>query len=139
MRLQFVYLAGLVVFPVLMSGCDTGTTGGTKTYPAGGVVKFSDGQPIGGATISLVSAQNDVARAVSDSEGKFQLGTFKETDGAVAGKHRVAVEPPIYRGGAPASGSGEVPMRYRTADASGIEVEIKPDGENQLEIVVQRS
>jgi hypothetical protein len=133
MRYRF---ALLFVACFTLTGCG-GDSGGVKTYPAGGVVKFAKGQPIAGATVSFLSPQNDIARGVTDAEGKFQLGTFKETDGAVAGKHRVAVEPPILRG--QASSGPEVHPRYNTAETSGIELEVKPDGENQFQIEVERT
>jgi hypothetical protein len=129
-------IALLILVCFTLTGCpDKG--GGVKTYPAGGVVKLKDGQPLAGATVSFLSPQNDVARAVTDAEGKFQLGTFEETDGAVAGKHRVAVLPQIVRGST--SGGVEVHSRFTTAETSGIEVEVTPDGENQFQIEVERA
>jgi hypothetical protein len=136
MRSQTAYRIALLLCCGTVAACNGGG-GGAKTVPAGGVVKFSDGQPVADATVSLLSTQGELARAITDAEGKFQLGTFEETDGAVPGKHKVAVVPQIVRGvkGAPIS----VPDRYRLAETSGIEVEVKTEGENKFEIVIDRN
>jgi hypothetical protein len=133
---QFAYFGILSISCFSLVGCPGGS-GGLQTYPAGGVVKFSDGQPISGATVTFLSPQGELARAITDAEGKFQLGTREDTDGAVEGKHRVAVVPEIVRGSK--SPPPPVPDRYQVAENSGIELEVKADGENQFEIKIDRS
>jgi hypothetical protein len=138
-RSRIAVLLAVIVVGFSFSGCDDKGAGRVLTHPAGGVVKFTDGQPIANATISFVSPQGELATAISDAEGKFQLGTLKDNDGAIVGKHRVSVEPPIVRGGDPKSvAASAVPARYKVADTSGLEFEVKPDGENQFEIIVER-
>lgn len=118
-----------------LSGCGDS---GPRTYPAGGVVKLANGQAVARATVSFVSPQGDVASAATNEDGEFKLGTFEEGDGALPGKHRVAVVPKMVRGGDSASSPQlKVPQRYFSADTSGLEFEVKTDGENNFEIVIQ--
>ncbi len=79
---------------LLTAGCNS-----LKTYAVEGQVIWLDSQKpaveLAGYTVSLespdarVSATGDV-----DKEGKFRLSTFTPNDGAVPGKHRVALTPP---------------------------------------------
>jgi hypothetical protein len=122
-----------------LAGCNGNKGGPAPTYSASGIVKFADGQPLADATIFCDSPQGFAARAQTDAEGRFKFGTFDEADGAVEGKHRVAIIPQVVRGGDPKSRpSRAVPDRYTAAETSGIEIEIKPDGPNTFEFVLER-
>jgi hypothetical protein len=122
-----------------LAGCIDKNTSPLPTYSASGVVKFSDGQPLANATIFCDSPQGFAARAQTDAEGRFEFGTFDEADGAVEGKHRVAIVPQVVRGGDSKSNPRlAVPDRYLAADTSGIEFEITPDGPNTFEFVLER-
>jgi hypothetical protein len=89
MPLRCCRWCGLFLLPVLaLSGCG----GKYKPVPVEGIVTL-DGQPVPGATVLFVpeDAGGRSASAMSDSEGNFQLTTYHEGDGALAGKYRVVV------------------------------------------------
>jgi hypothetical protein len=59
--------------------------------PTAGVVTH-DGQPLSGANVVfLPKTGTHTAFATTDDEGRFQLTTFDENDGAVAGEYDVTV------------------------------------------------
>ena len=64
------------------------------TYKTTGKVLFSDGKLLEGGTIVFESVDHPVtARSVIGLDGTFTLSTYGKGDGAVAGKHRVAISP----------------------------------------------
>ena len=68
------------------------------TYPVSGKVVFEDGKPLttGGLVLleSVVTEGLPVnARGTINADGTFELTTFEDGDGAVAGKHRMLVRP----------------------------------------------
>src|SRR5688572_24281982 len=67
------------------------------TYPVEGTVKFANGSPLEGGWIECVpkSGPRVTARSQIQPDGTFRLGTFSMSDGAVAGLHRVIVNPPL--------------------------------------------
>ena len=87
-----------------------------------------------------------VARATTDENGSYRLGTRAPGDGAVAGSHRVAVVlrgpdkpiPPDKVGQMmeeDMEGSGDplIPVRYFSATTSGLTASIEPDGDNEFD------
>jgi hypothetical protein len=78
---------GLAVLLVLISGCSDGRP---ERVPISGRVTI-DGHPVTKGYIILAPDGARSAQGRIDSEGRFTLGTFDETDGAVVGKHRVGV------------------------------------------------
>jgi hypothetical protein len=75
------------------SGC-----GGPKLYPVKGRVMFPDGKPLTGGRVSfelMESETNVSAGAQIQSDGTFRLGTFRTADGAIAGRYRALVTPPL--------------------------------------------
>src|SRR5260370_23831932 len=87
----------LLVLPVLfllvagMSGCSSGL------YPVKGKVVFKDGTPLKGGIVVFESLDHDrvMARGDIGSDGTFSLSTNKPGDGALPGKYRVLVSPPL--------------------------------------------
>jgi hypothetical protein len=78
---------------IVIAGCSGSTddTGRRPTAPASGVVTYL-GKPIEGATITFISKANPVpAYGTTDEEGKFQLTTYEQGDGAVIGEHFVTI------------------------------------------------
>jgi hypothetical protein len=65
------------------------------------------------------------AKAPIDQEGGFVLGTYTQTDGAVAGKHKVSIAQP-----APETGEYRpleiVDRKYESMEATDLEVTIEP-------------
>jgi len=131
-----------LVFPACLmlvaNGC-----GGSKpaTAPVSGTVLL-DGKPVADAAVLFEPAEGGVpARGSTDSTGQFSLSTFTRGDGAVPGRHRVAISKMIMEGikaddfgledssAAPASQpKSGVPRRYADPATSGLEATVEPGG-----------
>ena len=122
-----------------LTGCGRGDR--LPTYKTTGSVLFSDGKPLEGGTIVFESVDHPVtARSVIDLDGTFTLNTYGKGDGAVAGKHRVAISPAVNM----AIDRDEVRPRrvihprFTDIDESGLEFEVNAEGPNEFEIEVSR-
>ncbi len=73
-----------------LGGCRSGDE---PTYPVSGVVRFG-GEPLTDCRVMFRPEQGPVASGRLDSEGRFELSTYRPADGAVAGVHRVWLAPP---------------------------------------------
>jgi hypothetical protein len=108
-----------------LTGC-----GGKRTYPVEGkiVVKGSafPVKDLSGYIVTFESQTENVgANGTVGPDGTFRVGTFKEGDGAVAGKHRVSLMPPMAEEGK--RGPRMVlPARYYRFETSGLEVVVEP-------------
>ncbi len=82
---------GLLIF-LIPCGLQLGCSGKIKTYPVTGKVTFEDGSPVKFGQIEFQSSQHPItARGKIQRDGTFMLGTYAETDGAVAGEHSVVI------------------------------------------------
>jgi hypothetical protein len=127
----------LVAFLVL-AGVSLGCGGSSRfqaTYPVHGQV-FFEGKPAAGAIVFLHGLEgqaNEWTRpnGVVDENGDFVLTTYRQHDGAPAGKFAVTVSwtPVSYT--QPIEEVNKLPMRYNDPETSGLVVELKP-GDNQL-------
>ena len=132
-----------VVLAVALSGCggsglDLEKVTGTITYR---------GQGVAGAKVMFVPENGGpVARATTDKNGFYRLRTRAPGDGAVAGRHRVAVvlcgpDKPIPAGRAgrmmkeDMEGTGDplVPVRYFSAATSKLTATVEPGGDNEFD------
>ena len=120
-------------------GCSD--TNRLKTYSASGKVVFKDGKPLEGGTILFESVDQPVtARATIGVDGGFQLGTYEESDGAVAGLHKVAIAPAMDM----TVDRDEVRPprlihdRFRDVEMSGLEFDVTEDGPNEFEVLVSK-
>src|SRR5262245_36565945 len=88
--------------PVLAVLVTAGCSGDpNKPYPVRGVIVFENGQPakeLVGGSVTFVPLPEEpgsgIASGTIAEDGTFVLSSKKEGDGAVAGKHRVVIEPP---------------------------------------------
>ena len=124
---------------LMLAGC--GKDDRLRTYEATGRVTFGDGAPLEGGTIIFESVDHPVtARSPIELDGSFVLGTHESDDGAVAGKHKVAILPPMDM----TVDRDEVRQprlvhpRYSRVDESGLEFEVVEDGPNEFEVKVSR-
>lgn len=129
----------LTLIVVALSGCGRGDR--LSTYPATGQVSYPDGRPLEGGTIIFESVEQTVtARGAIDIDGGFELGTYESGDGAVAGRHRVAISPPSQMDVDP--DEGEVPAlvhpRFTHPETSELEFTVSADGPNRFEVEVER-
>lgn len=82
---------GCLAFSMFLVGCGADLP---ATVPVTGTVTL-DGNPIEGASVNFLSVEGNItASGVTDASGKFTVKTIvgdQMVDGAVVGKHQVAV------------------------------------------------
>ncbi|MCA9035297.1 MAG: hypothetical protein KDA91_09210 [Planctomycetaceae bacterium] len=143
----------LLLLTFFATGC--GSDDNVAVYPVKGVVLFN-GQPMaGGGSISFVpltSQSGKNAGGVINPDGTFQMTTYVDGDGAMAGTFRVMimqtmVEEPVYTGDTdnPGAGNGvkpvetvsaklQIPIIYADPVKSPATVTIEPVEMNELKI-----
>ena len=132
------YILFVIWLVVPIAGCSDG--GRLPTYEVTGKVVFSDGAPLQGGWIIFESPEHGLAaRGVIDTNGMYRLGTYEQSDGAVAGKQLVAITPARPHGYDPDKGRsrGVIDQRFTHMDTSGLEFDVTPDGKNHFEITVE--
>lgn len=119
------------------SGCSE-----QKTFPVEGKLTFkggADAKDLAGYGITFESQEQKVsASGEVQADGTFKLSTFTEGDGAVPGKHKVAVTPKQPELDKP-SPKPLIDLRYADPAQSGIEVEVKKEKTNPITIEVERA
>jgi hypothetical protein len=80
----------LVTVGIVLTGCPNASR--PATYRVTGTVTMQ-GQPVARAVITFVptAADGEAASAITDSEGKYALTTWRAGDGARPGEYRVKV------------------------------------------------
>ena len=140
-----------IVALVGLAGCGGGPV---PIYPVVGEVRL-DGNPIGdriaGATVLFEPTEEAQdgkvysARGLIDEQGHYELTTFSAGDGAMAGRHRVAVV--VHSGSAGVYEDKDqpgapprrvVPVHYASIKTSGLEVEVLPQS-NHLNLDLKTS
>lgn len=135
-----------------------------KTYPVHGTVTFN-GTPVEGATVTFVPKEGatgnpkpQAASAITDSSGRYSIGTFATGDGAVPGdylvkvtKYRVTQQQQAgndpesqmqaflqHQQGAQqqAGPKNELPVKYENEKTSGLFLTVQP-GDNTFDINLQ--
>jgi hypothetical protein len=88
--------------PLLISCLLAGCSGskGPATSPVTGTVTYK-GQAVDGATVVFTPTSGRPATAITDAQGKYQLTTFAEKDGAVPGDYKVTVSKTVTEGKMP--------------------------------------
>jgi hypothetical protein len=131
-----------LVFLISLSGCFGQSS---STYPVTGVVKHSNGKVLTGGRILFqpLAETGHVARGIISEDGAFELGTYSDGDGAVAGAHKVVITPAIPDSDLddPASIAryrSTVDLRYQNVKTTPLELRVKDDGSiNHFEIVLE--
>ncbi|MFM1997010.1 MAG: hypothetical protein RLZZ111_1397 [Planctomycetota bacterium] len=123
---------------------DKWTRARPKTHAVRGRVEMR-GRPVEAAKVVFhtklpENGQDYSAFGYTDARGMFVLQTFRDGDGAVAGKHRVTIEKLTYDSPAAPRNEGDavpapvekshLPDRYRSPDASGLTAEVTAKGAN---------
>ena len=124
------------ILTLALTGCNS-----AKTHPVNGTVKFKDGAD-GSALAGYIVDFESVEQKVSGSgevqaDGTFKISTYGDNDGAVPGKHRVAVSPPLPLPDVTPP-KPLIPTKLGGLETSGLEVEIKP-GSNDVVLELERS
>ncbi|QDV49426.1 carboxypeptidase regulatory-like domain-containing protein [Gimesia fumaroli] len=142
------YLLILFLMTITSTACsgpseDKWTKQRPQTFPASGTVTFK-GAPLEGATVIFRSNSGEPQAAVgrTDQEGKFQLRTFEDGDGAIAGEHSVAITCVKTEGPPEGANLDEanvviketslIPQQYGDPKKSGLTATVVPDQENQF-------
>ncbi len=119
----------VAVWLIAVPGC-----GAKATYPVAGKVVLkgqADAKALTGYLVTLESTEQRVSGfGEIQADGTFQITTFAEGDGAVPGKHRIAVTPPTPDSDQPRPPS-KIDTRYLEFSNSGLETEIRP-GKNEV-------
>jgi len=112
-------------------GCGSRQPERVKIYPARGAVIFK-GQPAAGAIVRVHGVAGATPRAVVRKDGTFALTTYEAGDGVPPGRYRVSVY--WRRQGQEDGDEGPflIPERYSRPESSGLEIEIKPEAQNDL-------
>jgi hypothetical protein len=127
---------GVLLLGLLATGC------GGKTASVEGTVVFKDSQApakeLAGYVVTLeLEGGNVSATGMVQPDGTFRVSTYREGDGAVPGKHRVALTPPLPQGDRPIP-PPILPPRYGDLKTSGLEIEVKKGQANPARLEVER-
>jgi hypothetical protein len=140
------YRAGYLLAFCMIIGCGKART---PTYPVSGTIQFGDGLPVRFGMVEFIpEAEGPSARGKIDATGRFVLGTFEASDGAVAGRHQVIVVQHITSDIAPPADhahksdaeepSAMVDLRYSQLETSPLSATVE-EGPNEVRLRVQRS
>ena len=89
--------------------------------PVSGQVQI-DGRPLTAGTITFVPENARASSGKIDTQGRFELMCYDGQDGAVLGRHRVAVS--AIEGTSEEQQRWLAPQKYASHTTSGLEVEI---------------
>ncbi len=130
-----VYTVLLFSGTCLLVGCGKS---GVPTYPVSGQVVLKDGStlPMGGRVVfELVDSDPLLqAKGYFESDGRFQLTTFENGDGAPAGEYQVMVVPTVPDDKGSMSereylrAMNPIDIRYKNASSSGLRFTVTPEG-----------
>lgn len=137
MAMRFIFSI-LILLPL---GCSD--NGQIPTYPVSGKVVFADGTPLPGGGLICLSDSDEAslsARGIINPDGTFTLGTYGEDDGAIAGRHLVAIDPPIPENFNPDAGPPPrvIHPRFQHHDTSGLEFTVSAEDPNEITLEVSR-
>ena len=134
---RWIVFVPAAVAVMVLAGC-----GGSKTCSIRGKVVYEDDQSVAeelaGYTVTLESVEQDVSAAgIIRADGTFGVSTYEEGDGAVPGRHRVAITPPIQEVDGPPP-EPLIDPRYAKFDTSGLEVTVEKR-KTEVVLAVQRA
>jgi hypothetical protein len=121
------FIAASVMALASSIGC-----GPAKVVPVNGQVKMKDGSstaPLKGYMVTFESVDKNVSGSGEiEADGTFKISTFSTSatpDGAVPGKHKVAISPPLPPPDAPPPRPA-IDRKYFATSTSNLEVEVNP-------------
>jgi hypothetical protein len=124
-----------VLLLIGVAGC-----GGRRLHPVRGKVVYKDQTPLTGGLV-VFEAVDPAARVSADgpiqADGTFRLRTDQAGDGAVAGRHRVLVVPPVPPKLQERNPPTPIHPRFQHFDTSELEFTVVP-GPNEFTIVVEK-
>lgn len=130
-----------------LGGCGPSRKPGEKpTFPVTGEVTYK-GKPLAGASIFFMSHDEGTQQAfgTTDEQGRFQLTTYNQNDGAAEGSYNVVVKKFTSVGGGGSGGEemdleigakiqpkSLIPTRYNSADTTDLAATVKSGGDNNF-------
>jgi hypothetical protein len=102
-----------------------------KVYPARGSAFFK-GRPAAGAIVRVHGVEAAVPRGVVQKDGTFALTTYEAGDGVPPGRYRVECLLASARAGGRRRGAVLDSRTYSRPETSGLEIEVKPEAQNDL-------
>lgn len=135
MSRRFVLLGLLSCVAAVVSGCSDSNMGGVT-----GSVTYR-GKPLPNAHVTFTPVSGGkIASGLTDTNGKYELGTMAKNDGALVGKHKIHIiahgpDRPLRPGemgsglpGDMAPGEPIIPQKYFTPETSGLTHEVVRGG-----------
>jgi hypothetical protein len=149
-RLTNYFVSTVALASAIAGGCGDGRP---PTYPVHGSVHFTDGRPVSVGIVEFrLQSDGRIARGRIDRQGHFQLGTFDNNDGVLAGKHQVIVtqhfDPRVWstneapnhalvdRQTQHQHAAGLVHRRFADYRTSGLIAVVKPQTDNLIDLDV---
>lgn len=136
-------IAGAVLLLISLSlGCSEEKSNSVPVHPVAGQVTLN-GRPAPNAVVVFHPKETAVEfpspSAVADSNGNFQLSTYKPTDGAPAGEYVVTVEMRsfVLKDGDYIAGPNQVNAKYGKPSTSNLKIRVA-EGTNQIPVKVVR-
>ncbi|MEM7476765.1 MAG: carboxypeptidase regulatory-like domain-containing protein [Planctomycetota bacterium] len=135
--MQFSKLLYFACLLALAAGCSSNL----RTYPVKGKVVFANGRNVVVGTVEFQSVAHRInARGQIQPDGTFELTTYKDGDGAIAGEHKCVVLQMVIgenmHGHRP-SEVGVVDPKFASYLTSGLSFTIDPDKENDIVVTVR--
>jgi hypothetical protein len=131
--------AALAVGSLIACGCSNDQI---PTYPVRGQVVFPDDTPGRTGVVELQSTKHKLnARGEIARDGSFVLGTYTDSDGVVAGKHKAIVVQFLATDstlGIVHDHGDAIDRKFAAYGTSGLEFEIAETDANVLRIVVEK-
>ena len=128
------------LFSVLLGICGCTGSDTPSVAPVSGRVMYKD-KPVVGAHVNFSPETGGrIASGVTDSSGRYSIGTYKTDDGAVLGKHKISViahgpNRPLRAGEVGSGMPGEkvpgdpiIPTQYFVPESSGLTHEVVRGG-----------
>ncbi|QDU26469.1 hypothetical protein ETAA8_15470 [Anatilimnocola aggregata] len=111
----------VIALTLLSTGCDSRS----RRVPIAGTVLI-DGKPLAGGTIAVVPSNDRPAISMIDQQGRFQLTTYDDFDGAILGEHPVEIFSRVDVGGD--RQRWLIPPKYASIKTSGLVLQVdKPN------------
>jgi hypothetical protein len=110
-----------------------GCNRGPEIVPVTGKVLYN-GQPLQFGSVTFQPVRGQPARGEIQSDGTFELSTFRPGDGAVVGAHKVKIACYESQNPAAVKGPGEqslgrslIPAKYTLLDQSGLTADLRSE------------
>lgn len=127
---------GIVVLFASLLGCGT-----QPLYPVSGEILFEDGKRAvelaGGSVECDLIGGRTTARGRIEADGTFRISTYQANDGALPGKYRVLVVPPLPVNFDKPPPPDLMDRRFRRYATSGLEITVEAKN-NEVTLHVER-